>query len=188
MESVFGVTGRDDIRYMNTAILKNVLGARIRPISGYPGSTDVRNALERGEIDGECDSWTSLKTTKTDWVNEKRLNVLVQMTVEKHPELPDVPLIVDLAKTTQEKAALQLLLASQQSGRPYAAPPGIPPDRAQALRRAFDAAMKDPEFLSYTGQMKLEIDPLPGERVESVLQDIYQTPSDVIGLARKSIE
>jgi tripartite-type tricarboxylate transporter receptor subunit TctC len=173
---------------MNTAILKNLQGARIKPVSGYPGSSDVRLALERGEIDGECDSWNSLKATKADWVKDKKINVVAQMTIDKHPDLPDLPLIVDLAKTPQEKAALQFLLAPQKSGRPFAAPPGIPADRAQALRQAFDASMNDPDFLAYAKQAELDVEPMTGQAVEALIAAAYKTPPESIAIARSAIQ
>jgi tripartite-type tricarboxylate transporter receptor subunit TctC len=188
LDSAFGATGREDVRYQNTAILKNLLGGKIKIVTGYPGSSDVRLALERGEIDGECDSWNSLKATKQDWLKDNKLNILTQMTLEKHPDLPNTPVIVDLVKDPKQKAALRFLIAPQESGRPFGAPPGIPADRAAALRRAFDATMKDPEFLDFVKQAVLDIDPTTGEQVEALNREIYNATPDVIELARKAIQ
>jgi tripartite-type tricarboxylate transporter receptor subunit TctC len=187
-ESAFGVTGKDDVRYMNTAILKNLLGAKIKIVSGYPGSNDVRLALERGEIDGECDGWNSLQATKSDWLRDNKLTILAQMTLAKHPDLPNTPVVAELVKDKTQKAALEFLIAPQESGRPFAAPPGIPADRATALRRAFDATMRDPDFLAYAKQATLDVEPTTGEQVESLIREIYKATPEVVELARKAID
>ena len=115
-----------------------MLGTKMKIVSGYPGGNDIVLAMERGELQGRCGwSWSSIKATHGSWIAEKQLNMLVQLSLQKHPDLPDVPLIVDLAKTDEQRQILKLIFARQVMGRPFLAPPGIPADRAAALRKAF---------------------------------------------------
>jgi tripartite-type tricarboxylate transporter receptor subunit TctC len=183
--SVFGGTGRQDVRYTQAAMIKNMFGADMKIVTGYKGSSDLRIAMERGEVDATCgDSWTSLKSTAADWLRDNKINILVQFAIESHPEIRDVPLLIDKAQTAEDKAALRLLFGAQIAGRPYAAPPGLPPERLQALRAAFDATMKDPEFLAFTDKAKLEVDPVTGQEIEAAVRDIYKTPPEVIARAK----
>jgi tripartite-type tricarboxylate transporter receptor subunit TctC len=183
--SVFGGTGRQDVRYTQAAMIKNMFGADMKIVTGYKGSSDLRIAMERGEVDATCgDSWTSLKSTAADWLRDNKINILVQFAIESHPEIRDVPLLIDKARTAEDKAALKLLFGAQMAGRPYAAPPGLPPERLQALRAAFDATLKDPEFLAFTDKAKLEVDPVTGQEIEAAVRDIYQTPPEVIARAK----
>jgi tripartite-type tricarboxylate transporter receptor subunit TctC len=183
--AVFGGTGRQDVRYTQAAMIKNMFGADLKIVTGYKGSSDLRIAMERGEIDATCgDSWTSLKSTAADWLREKKVNILVQFALESHPEIRDVPLLIDKARTAEDKAALRLLFGAQIAGRPYAAPPGVAPERLQVLRAAFDATMKDPEFLAFADKAKLEVDPVTGQEIEAAVREIYQTPPDVVARAK----
>jgi tripartite-type tricarboxylate transporter receptor subunit TctC len=185
----FGTTGPADSRYQHTAILRNMFGAKIKIISGYTGSNEVRLAMSRGEIVGNCgDSWASLKTTASDWLKEKKINIVAQFAIAKHKELPDVPLIVDKAKSDLDKSALRLLLGPQVAGRPFIAPPGVPAETVAVLRRAFDDTMKDPAFLEAADKMQLEIDPVRGDEIETLVADIYRTSPEAITAARDAIK
>jgi tripartite-type tricarboxylate transporter receptor subunit TctC len=185
----FGTTGPADSRYQHTAILRNMFGAKVKPISGYTGSSEVRLAMERGEIAGNCgDSWSSLKSTASDWLKERKINIIAQFAIAKHKELPDVPLIVDQAKSDLDRAALRLLLGPQVSGRPFIAPPGVPAEQVATLRRGFDATMKDPAFIESANKMNLEIDPVSGAEVEKLITEIYRTPPAAVAAAREAIK
>jgi tripartite-type tricarboxylate transporter receptor subunit TctC len=187
-QAVFGVTGRDDIRFTATEVLRKVAGAKIKIVSGYPGTTDIRIAMEKGEIDGVCESWQSLKATKPDWIDDRKVNIIVQMGFERHPELPTVPMIGDLARSTTEREALALLFSGSEAGRPFGAPPEIPTERLTALRRAFDATMTDPDFVAVTSRARLGVDPISGERTEAFLHKVYQSSPTAIEAARKLVE
>src|SRR3954470_9262188 len=118
-------------------MLKNMFGADLKIVTGYKGSSDLRIALERGEIDGTCgDSWTSLKSTASDWVRDKKINILAQFALDTHPDIRDVPLLTEKARSEEDKAALKLLFAAQVAGRPFAAGPGVPSERLKILRDA----------------------------------------------------
>jgi hypothetical protein len=117
--------------------------------------------------------------THKNWIDEKKINVLVQLSLSKHPDLPKVPLVLDFAKNNEEKQIFKLVFARQPMGRPFLMPPGIPADRKVALRKAFMDTMKDGEFLADTEKMKLEINPVSGDAVQEIVQEVYQTPKSI---------
>ena len=144
--------------------------------------------MERGEVQGRCGwSWSSIKATRPNWVASKKIIVLVQMSLSKHPELPDVPLIMDLAKTDEQRQIFKMIFARQVMGRPYLAPPGIPADRLAALRQAFMDTMTDKEFLADAEKNKFEINPVNGEQIEALVKEVYQTPPEVDEKSRRGI-
>ncbi len=173
----------------NFALLyKNVFGAKLKLVSGYPGTNDTTLAMERGEVDGLCGlSWSTIKTRHAAWLAGKQINLLVQAGLRKDPEIPDVPFAADLAKTDEQKQILRLLVASQGMARPFAAPPALPADRKAALVDAFAATMKDPEFRADAERMKLDVNPISPEEIEALLRDVYATPKDVVAKAIKAI-
>jgi tripartite-type tricarboxylate transporter receptor subunit TctC len=161
-------------------IMNGVLGTKMRIVSGYPGGNDVVLAMERGEVKGRCGwSWSSVVSTHRVWLDEKKMTVLAQLALQKHPDLPDVPLIIDLAKTDEQKQILRLIFARQVMGRPYLAPPGIPADRAAALRQAFMDTMTDKDFLADAEKAQLEITPVDGATIQKLVAEVYQTPPEV---------
>lgn len=175
-----GGTGASDDTVQFPRVLNAVLGAKMKIVSGYPGGNDAVLAMERGEVSGRCGwSWSSVKSTHTNWLKEKKINVLLQLALEKHPELPDVPLVTDLATTDEQRQILRLIFARQVMGRPFLAPPGVPADRAEVLRKAFMDTMKDKEFLAEAQKADLEITAVPGEQIQKLVQDVYQTPKEV---------
>jgi tripartite-type tricarboxylate transporter receptor subunit TctC len=170
-----------------SALVRNVFGLKLKLVSGYQGTTDVILAIERGEVDGRCGwSWSSIKSTKPTWFTEKKLNYLVHMSETKAPELPNVPLISDFANDRQ-KQILKIVLSRQTMGRPFTAPPGLPEDRKQALRKAFDETLKDPAFLEEADKLKLEVNPVSGAEVDKLIAELYGTPVDIVEEARKAI-
>ena len=175
-----GSTGVADDTYQFPAITNAVLGTKFKIITGYPGGNDVSLALDRGEVQGRCGwSWSSIKATRPDWIASKKIVVLVQMSLQKHPELPDVPLVVDLAQTDEQRQILKLIFARQVMGRPFLAPPGIAPERAAILRKAFIDTMADPAFLADAEKTQLEVNPVSGEEVQKLVAEVYRTPAEV---------
>jgi hypothetical protein len=137
--------------------------------------------MERGEIEGYCSfTWASVKSARPKWIEQNLINILLQLTLRRHPELPKVPMAVELARDDAARQAFALVVGDQEMGRPVFAPPGVPADRAAALRQAFDATMKDPELLAEAARMSIEIDPIDGNAVEQVLARLYATPKSVI--------
>jgi tripartite-type tricarboxylate transporter receptor subunit TctC len=184
-----GSTGAADDTYQFPALVNAVLGTKFKIVTGYPGGNDVSLALERGEVQGRCGwSWSSVKTTRLNWVRNRRIVVLVQMSLSKHPDLPDVPLIMDLAKTDEQRRIFKMIFARQTMGRPYLAPPGVPADRLAALRKAFMDTMTDPQFLAEADANKFEINPVSGEELQTLVQDVYQTPRDIVKKAAAAVQ
>ncbi len=171
-------------------LMRNVFGAKIKMVSGYPGGNDVNLAMERREIDGRCGwSWDSIKSTRPDWLRDKKIDLLVVFALEKSPEIPaEVPLAMDKVPTEEMRQILRIHLAAQAFGRPFAAPPGIPPERKAALRAAFDATMKDKEFVAETTKVNLEVSPIPGAEIDRLLAAIYALPPDLIEKAKQVIK
>jgi tripartite-type tricarboxylate transporter receptor subunit TctC len=185
-ELIVGGTGQAADTDQFPRVLNGVLGTKFKIVTGYPGGNDVTLAMERGEVKGRCGwSWSSVVATHKRWIDDKSIIVLAQLSLDKHPDLPDVPLIMDFAKGEDQQRMFKLIFARQVMGRPYLAPPGVPADRAEALRKAFMATMQDPDFLAEAEKSQLEINPVAGGEVEKLVKDLYQTPK---ALADKAAE
>jgi tripartite-type tricarboxylate transporter receptor subunit TctC len=168
--------------------IKNLFHSKLKLVTGYPGSNETALAMERGEIDGECGvSWSTIQTRHPDWISGKKINILVQVALEKHPELPDVPLLLDLAPDDATRQVLKVIVASQVFARPFAAPPGLPPERTAALRQAFEQTVKDPQFLAEAKRMGLEVRPVSWQRMDQLLDELYKTPPDVLSKAKAAV-
>ncbi|MCC6890657.1 MAG: hypothetical protein IT536_19205 [Hyphomicrobiales bacterium] len=173
---------------MFATMIRSIFGVKIRLISGYPGGNEINLAMERGEVDGRCGwSWSSIKITKPDWLTKRQIKLVLQMALHKSSELPDVPLIMDFARNERERQILRLVLSRQQMGWPFTAPPDLPKERGAALRAAFEATMKDPEYLAETRQRRLDVNPMNGAAIDALIADLYQTPADVIAATRMAI-
>jgi len=171
-----------------SAMLKNVFGARLRLVTGYPGGADITLALERGEVEGRCGwTWSSVRLQRPDWIGTGKLNLLVQLATQKSPELPNVPLIMDLATTERQRRVVSMILSRQPMGRPVVAPPGIPEDRKQALRRAFDATMADPDFIAEATARSLEVNPVKGADLDCLVDELYAVPAAILAEVRAII-
>jgi tripartite-type tricarboxylate transporter receptor subunit TctC len=185
-ELVVGGTGSGADTDTFPLILKNLFDAKLKLISGYPGGSDILLAMERGEVGGRCGwSWSSVKSRKADWIRDGKVNVLLQMSVSKHPDLPDVPLVMDLAKTAEQKQILKLIFARQVMGRPYLMPPDVPAERVKAIRQAFEDTLHDPEFLADAKKAKLEINLVTGAEIQDLLSEIFSAPREI---AKKATE
>ena len=170
------------------SVLKNMFGAKLKLVSGYPGGIELNIAMERGEIDGRCGwSLSAIKATNQSWINEKKIRLLVQMGLSKEPELADVPSIMDRATSDRERQMLDLLLARQVTAWPFMAPPGLPEDRKAALRQAFDDTMRDPGFLAETRRSGLIVNPVDGAKIDALIAEIYRIPNDVVDAARSTV-
>jgi tripartite-type tricarboxylate transporter receptor subunit TctC len=171
-----------------SAVLKNMFGVKLKLITGYPGTAEIILALERGEIEGRCAwSWSTLKVLRPEWISEKKVNLLLQMSLHITPELGAVPLLIDLATTERQRQVLRLVLSREVMGRPFAAPPGIPPERKAALRAAFDATMADPHFVTEAKARGLSVNPASGAEIEELVRGLYATARDVIEETRAVI-
>ena len=184
-ELTVGGTGASADTDQFPRVLNGVLGTHFKIVQGYPGGNDVVLAMERGEVQGRCGwSWSSVLSTHKSWLEDKRMSVLVQLSLTKHPDLPDVPLVMDYAKTDEQRQILKLMFARNVMGRPYVAPPNVPADRVAALRKAFMDTMTDKDFLAEADKMQLEINPVSGADVQKLVADVYATPPDIIAKAK----
>ena len=186
--SKLGGLGADADPDIWALLYKNVFGAKVQLVSGYPGTNDVVLAMERGEVDGLCGlSWSTIKTRHTEWLTSHSANIIVQAALKKEPEIAAVPLATDLVSNPEQLQIIRLLLASQAMARPFAAPPELPADRKAALIAAFDATMRDADFLAEAQKLSFEIHPVSAATVEGLLAEVYATPKDVLARAAKAI-
>ena len=170
-------------------VLNALLGTRFKPIMGYDPGSGMTLALESGETEGVCGlSWSTIKAARPHWIKDNKLNVIVQLGLAKLPELPDVPAALDLVTDPVKKQVLGLILVRQELGRPLAAPPGVPADRLEILRGAFDATMKDPQFPAEAAKLELEIEPLSAPEIDKLLADAFATPKAIVQEAAGLIE
>jgi tripartite-type tricarboxylate transporter receptor subunit TctC len=170
-------------------VMNNILGTKMKLVTGYPGGNDITLAMQRGEVEARCGwSWSSIKSGHMQWVKDGTIKLLVQLSLDKHPDLPNVPLIMDLVKTPEQRAIFRLVFARQVMGRPFLAPPGLPPERLALLRRAFMETMKDPAFLAEADKIKLEITPVDGEAVQKLVAEIYATPPEIVRKASEAVK
>jgi len=157
-----------------------LLGTKFKIILGYPGGNDINIALERGEVAVRgSNTWASWKSTHPDWLRDKKINVLVQIGLEKAADLPDVPLLMDLAKNDEDRAILKLLSAPTDIGRPFYTAPDTNPKRVKILRDAFDAMVADPKFLAQAKAENFDIDPVSGVKLQQIVADIVAAPPNI---------
>jgi tripartite-type tricarboxylate transporter receptor subunit TctC len=162
-------------------IANAILKTKFKVVQGYQGTAQGMLAMERGEVDGLIGiTWASIKATQSAALRDGKLQVLAQFALRKHPELPNVPLALDLAKTPEDQAAMRLVFSSQEVGRPWVAPEGVPPQTVAILRKAFDDTMTDPAFIADAAKRKLDLEPTPGTEIQAVVEDIYKTPPAVV--------
>jgi tripartite-type tricarboxylate transporter receptor subunit TctC len=170
-------------------VLNALLGTKFKIVSGYDPGSGLTLALESGETEGVCGlSWSTMKAARPHWIKDNKLNVIVQLGLAKLPELPDVPSALELVSDPVKHQVLELILMRQEIGRPVAAPPGVPADRLEVLRRAFDETMRDPEFLAEAGKLQLEIEPLSAHEIDTLLAKAFAAPKAIVAQAAELIE
>jgi len=170
------------------AILNAVLKTKFKIISGYKGSGEIMLAMEKGEVEGVCLSWDTLKTLKPDWLANGTLKVIVQMALAPNPEIKDVPTATTFAPSEADRQMLAFYFGPNDMGRPYIAPPEVPRERLTALRRAFDATMKDPAFLADAKTAKMDVDPMTGEEMQQLIADIYATKPALVARVKAALD
>lgn len=185
-ELVVGGTGPSADTDQFPKVMNGALGTKMKIISGYPGGNDINLAMQRGEVKGRCGwSWSSVIATHPDWYKDKSITVLIQLALHKHADLPDVPLVMDLAKNDEQRKILNLVFARQVLGRPFAGPPNIPADRLAALQKAFMETMADKDFLVEAERAQLEITPVSGEEIKKLVKGAYDVGPEI---AKQTIE
>jgi tripartite-type tricarboxylate transporter receptor subunit TctC len=185
---VFGGTSLATDTGLFPTILNRLIGTRFKVIVGYKSSTDVDLALERGEVQGKIWTWGSLKSGSTaTWVGEGKVAILAQFGLERARDLPDLPLALDYAKSPEDRQVMELVFAPLALGYPSFMGPGVPAERIEIMRRAFDRTMRDPEFIGLMQQQNLVLDPASGETVQAIVERLYRMPAAVIERARAYI-
>jgi tripartite-type tricarboxylate transporter receptor subunit TctC len=165
-----------------------LFGLQFKVVAGYQSTSKINLALESGEVQGTIAAWTTLKTLSSNWLADKKIKIIAQWALRKNPELPGIPNVLDLAKTDAERDALRLVMARLDIGRPFFLPPNVPADRVAALRSAFDATMKDPNYLAEAEKQKIDIDPLTGAELAALVEQVSRTPADTVTRVRTALE
>lgn len=179
-ETIVGIGGEGGDANIFARAMNNIMGTKFKLICCYHGSAEQDLAMERGETAARLNfSWSHLKRTKADWLKDGKINVILQLALDKHADLPNVPTVLDLVKTPEDRAIMEVVFARQAMGRPFAAPPGLTPERAATLRTAFDRMVADKEFLAEADKMQVEInDPMPGIKVNALLDRLYSVSDE----------
>lgn len=176
-EVTVGATG-PNVTMQYPLAINELFGTKFKVIHGYPGGSDIDLAMERGEVDGKGQfSWSTLKSTKRDWLRDRKVTLILQLGARKEPEISqymgyDVPLASEIAKNEEDRMVLELLTSGEVIGRPLVTTPGVPENRIAALRRAFDATMLDAEFLTEAEKVGLELNPITGEDLQAAVERV----------------
>ena len=187
---ILGASGVNSTPAFYGRVLQAIFGIKVKLIAGYPGQTEALLGTERGENEGYASAfWSSLKATKPDWIKEKKIKFLVQMALEPHPELKDVPFALDMITKPDDRQLMELASAQLAIGRPMVAPPDVAPDRVAALRKSLDDTYKDSGFLAECDKQKLECDsPISGEQMQDILKRMFASPKPVVARLRDIYE
>lgn len=178
---VLGSSGRGTTMSIHPRALNAVLGTKFEVVEGYRGAAEVYAALERGEVSGVCGLfWSSIQTARPDWVPKGYITVFLQLGLDKHPELGQVPWVMDLVKKPDDRVFLEALFAPLRMARPFFVRPGVPEERVKTLREAFMGVLTDAGFVKQAERMRLEISPSSGEEVQSLVGKVFASPPAVL--------
>lgn len=185
-EFIIGTASKGASSYIGGRLLQSMLNAPVKIIQGYNSTADTLIAIERRELDGDCGAWTNLSP---DWLENKKVNLLVRFSKAVGKGMPDIPNLIDVVKTTEEKQIVALVTSPFEMGRPFAMGPDVPDDRVRLLRRGFDAMVKDPEYLEDVEKQRVEaIGPMSGEDFQAAVNGFYSTSKEVVMKATKAID
>ena len=187
-EIVMGAQAPGSTQFDYPVLANKLFGFKFKVVTGYESTPKIHLAMESGEVHGTIANWSTLKAINSNWITEKKIRILAQWALQKSPELGDVPLFLDLARTEADRDALRLMLARLEYGRPFFLPPNVPTARIEALRRAFDATLKDPTYLAEAERLKVDVDPLSGEQVAALVEQVSRTPADIVARVRAAME
>jgi tripartite-type tricarboxylate transporter receptor subunit TctC len=187
-EIVMGAQAPGSTQFDYPVLANHLFGFKFKVVTGYESTPKIHLAMESGEVHGTIANWSTLKAIAGNWIEEKKIRILSQWALKKNPEMGDVPMFLDYAKSDAERAALELVIARLEYGRPFFLPPGVPAERVEALRRAFDQTMKDKEFLAEADKLKIEVEPLSGQQVADLVKQVNATPPDVVARVRQAME
>ena len=189
LELVVAASGAGGDSFVFPTVLNKTLGTKMKIISGYPGGSEMSLAIERGEVNGRCGwSYSSMMATHSKWIQDGSLRIFTQIALSKHPDLPDAPLAIDSAKSSEDRDIMRFIFARQAMAWPFATPPNVPQERLETLRAAFDAMTRDPDFLADARNGKFEIRPVSGKAIDQILDQVFQLPEDVIKKAASMLK
>jgi tripartite-type tricarboxylate transporter receptor subunit TctC len=187
-EILFGSTGPSQTMHMIPIALKNLLGLKARIVAGYKGIPELSFAMERGEITGITRDWSGWLSQHKDWIDNNKIVPVLQSGGKRLRELPNVPLLIEIARNSEERAVLELISSDAIIGRSFMMPPGVPQERVISMRRAFDLAIIDNDLLTDAKKLGLEIDPMSGEAIQELVNKIIATPIHIVNKAREVLE
>jgi tripartite-type tricarboxylate transporter receptor subunit TctC len=171
-EVTLGATGAGSTVSLYPSVMNSILGTKFKNIMGYKGSAEAMLAIERGEVESHSTTWEAVKAVHLDWVKDNKIRILVQHSLKRHPELPNVPTSVELTTKPEDLAVMRVIMGASEIGKSYFTAPDVPKDRLEALRRAFDQMVKDPEFAASLEKIHGEIDPMTGEEVQKLVGEL----------------
>jgi tripartite-type tricarboxylate transporter receptor subunit TctC len=183
-----GDTSKNGGTYTYSAILRNLFGSTVKQVMGYSTTSNVWLAIENGEVDGNCTGWAAVRIQRPQWLEQRRINVLIQFARRKHPDLPNVPEVYDLELTDGQQQAIEFLTLADAMVRPIVAPSGIPSDRATILRDAFEKTMNDRDFRGYAESAKMDLDPMTWKEAAEMVRKVTSASPETLALARKIVE
>ena len=183
-QSTLSATGIGSTVSIYPTVMNNVFGTKFKLIMGYKGSSEAMLAVERGEVEGHSTSWTALKVAHPDWLRDRNVSILVQFALKRHADLPDIPTAVDLARNDEERAILRAIMNATEVGTAFFTTPGVPADRLTALRRAVDAALRDPELLADAHKINVGISPMAGEELQTLVAEVSKLPPALLDKVR----
>jgi tripartite-type tricarboxylate transporter receptor subunit TctC len=181
----FGATSPSSDNYILPLLANQLIGTKTKVFAGYQGQNEINLAVERGEVQGNNTGLSNITVNKADWVRDTKVRILLQYGEERLPEIKDVPTVLELATSEADRALLRFYASKFSIARPLALPPDVPDDRVKALRAAFDATMKDPQYLEEAKRIGMDVNPLSGEEVERLVRNIQATPQDIIDRTRE---
>jgi tripartite-type tricarboxylate transporter receptor subunit TctC len=184
-EVILAGTGPTSSSVVMPRLMNELIGTRFKVVTGFQGPTSAQLAFERGEVEGIVKPWSSIKTSTPEWLRDKKIHLIVQHTRVRHPELPDVPTIVDLGQDPEQRQIFGLFAGGAALGTALLAPPGLPEGTVAALRKAFDQTMRDPALLDEVRKSNIDIDPLPGADLQAVIESTFVIAPAVLERARK---
>src|SRR4051812_206476 len=188
-ETTIGTTGAGSASVQYPAFYNNVLGTKFKIVFGYPGGQHIDLAMERGEVEGRgTNPYSGWMASKPTWIPEGKIIPLIQAGIEKEPALPNVPLILDQKVKPEDKPLLEFMARGATVGRPLATTPGVPADRVSALRAAFQATLKDPEFIAAAANENMEIRPMNGDKMQQIIFGLLDSPKDVRDRVKVALE
>jgi tripartite-type tricarboxylate transporter receptor subunit TctC len=187
-ETLIGATTPGTTQEMYPLMANNLFGAKFKVVTGYKASTEINIAMERGEVAGRgANTFLAYRFQNPDWIRDKKINFIFQMTEVRDPLMPDVPTLLEYAKTDEQKKIIAVMVTTETIGRPLLAPPGVPAERVALLRKALTDVVKDSEFLAESEKAQLEISPVPGEKLQAMVKNLVATPSDIVEKYKQAV-